>query len=129
MALRVGSNHFTANIGDGIQAAGNELFFRYSELPFKHLGTSCGEPISSFARCHGSRIEGLVKSCDTSGMTWIRRNFRNSEITVIGALLAIIMTVIFSEGARAAGFGLFRQIADSYLIMFIDSMSMGFICF
>ena len=129
MALRIGSNHFTANIGDRIQAAGNELFFRFSELPFKHLGTSGGEPISSFARCHGSRIEGFVKSCDTSGMTWIRRNFRTSEITVIGVLLAIMMTAIFSESARAAGFGLFRQIADSYLIMFIDTMSMGFVCF
>jgi hypothetical protein len=44
-------------------------------------------------------------------------------------LLAIMMTVIFSESARAAGFGLFRQIADSYLIMFIDAISMGFVCF
>ncbi|MBT5498476.1 MAG: hypothetical protein HOK54_22290 [Alphaproteobacteria bacterium] len=62
-------------------------------------------------------------------MTWIRRKLRTSEITVIGVLLAIMMTAIFSESARAAGFGLFRQIADSYLIMFIDTMSMGFVCF
>ena len=62
-------------------------------------------------------------------MTWIRRKLRTSEITVIGVLLAIMMTAIFSESARASGFGLFRQIADSYLIMFIDTMSMGFVCF
>jgi hypothetical protein len=62
-------------------------------------------------------------------MRWIRRKFRTPEIAVIGILLAIVMTAIFSEGARAAGFGLFRQVADSYLIMFIDTMSMGFICF
>ncbi|MGB0551848.1 MAG: hypothetical protein ACPGQV_04610 [Alphaproteobacteria bacterium] len=62
-------------------------------------------------------------------MTWIRRKLRTAEITVIGVLLAIMMTAIFSESARAAGFGLFRQIADSYLIMFIDTMSMGFVCF
>jgi hypothetical protein len=40
-----------------------------------------------------------------------------------------MMMVIFSESARAAGFGLFRQVADSYLIMSIDTMSMSFICF
>jgi hypothetical protein len=109
--------------------AGDELFFRFSKLPFEHPRTSGGEPISDTSKCHGSRIDGLVKSCDTFSMIWIRRKFRTSEIAVIGILLAIIMTAIFSESARAAGFGLFRQVANSYLIMFIDTMSVDFICF
>jgi hypothetical protein len=62
-------------------------------------------------------------------MSWIRHKFRTSEIAVIVILLAIMMTAIYSEGARAAGFSLFQRVADSYLIMFIDTMSMGFICF
>jgi hypothetical protein len=60
MALRIGGDHFTTNISDRIQAAGDELFFRFSELQFKHLGTSGDEPISHSTRCHGSRIEDLV---------------------------------------------------------------------
>lgn len=70
-----------------------------------------------------------MELCDTSKMTWFKHKYRTSEITVIVMLLVIMMTGIFSERARAAGFDLFRQVADSYLIMFIDTMSIGFVCF
>jgi hypothetical protein len=129
MALRIGGDHFTANICYHIQMASDKLFFRFSKLPFEHLRTSGSELISHSSGCHGSRIEGLVNSCDTFEMSWIRHKFCTSEIAVIGILLAIMMMVIFSESARAAGFGLFQQVADSYLIMSIDTMSMSFICF
>ena len=36
---------------------------------------------------------------------------------------------VFSENARAAVLGLFRYVADSYLVMFVDRLSMTFICF
>ena len=31
--------------------------------------------------------------------------------------------------ARAASLDLFQHVADSYLIMFLDTMSMSFVCF
>ncbi|MBO89201.1 MAG: hypothetical protein CMP14_06730 [Rickettsiales bacterium] len=47
------------------------------------------------------------------------------------ALTIILVTGlgVFSENARAAGLGLFQYVADSYLVMFVDSLSMSFICF
>ncbi|PPR60086.1 MAG: hypothetical protein CFH10_01670 [Alphaproteobacteria bacterium MarineAlpha4_Bin2] len=51
------------------------------------------------------------------------------ELIVFGTFIIIAMTMLLSEGARTAGMGLFRHVADSYLVMFIDTMSMAIVCF
>lgn len=62
-------------------------------------------------------------------MIWIKRRIQRPGMIATAALGLVVATAFFSETARAAGMGLFRQIADSYLVMFIDTMSVAFICF
>mgnify|MGYP000624284019 CR=1 FL=1 len=62
-------------------------------------------------------------------MTWLKRKFRISEVAVAGVFFAVALTIAVSEEVRAAGLGLFRHVADSYLIMFIDTMSLAIVCF
>ena len=62
-------------------------------------------------------------------MTRFNWKLRSHEIAAIAFFGVIGAVAIFSESARAAGMSLFRHVADSYLVMFIDTMSVAFICF
>ena len=62
-------------------------------------------------------------------MTRLPDKIRTPEIAVAGSLIFMAVLLAVSEDLRTAGLGLFRHVADSYLIMFIDTMSMSFICF
>lgn len=62
-------------------------------------------------------------------MTPFKWRLRAHEIAAAAFFGAVGAVAIFSESARAAGMSLFRHVADSYLVMFIDTMSVAFICF
>jgi len=62
-------------------------------------------------------------------MTWLKHKFRTPELIVGGTIISIVMIMLLSESARSAGLDLFRHVATSYLIMFMDTMSMAIICF
>ncbi len=55
--------------------------------------------------------------------------FRRPEALVAAGLGALGAAAFLFDGARAVGMGLFRHVADSYLVMFVDTMSFAFICF
>ena len=51
------------------------------------------------------------------------------ESAVAGTLLVVALMIAISDQARAASLDLFQHVADSYLIMFLDTMSMSFVYF
>ncbi len=62
-------------------------------------------------------------------MMWLILKLRTPESAVAGTLLVVVLLMAISDQARAAGRYLFQHVADSYLIMFLDTMSMSFVCF
>lgn len=59
--------------------------------------------------------------------TW--RPGQKTILSTVGIAAAMLLFAAFAEEATATGLSLFRHIANSYLVMFIDSLSVGFICF
>lgn len=57
------------------------------------------------------------------------RQERNLAIVAAGGAAAALLLALFADTAVAVGLSLFRHVADSYLVMFIDSMGVAFICF
>ncbi len=51
------------------------------------------------------------------------------ESAVAGSIIFVAFLMAISDQARAAGLNLFQHVTDSYLIMFLDTMSMSFVCF
>ena len=54
---------------------------------------------------------------------------RAPESAVACTLLVVALKIAISDQARAASLDLFQHVADSYLIMHLDTMSMSFVCF
>ena len=66
--------------------------------------------------------------CDNFHMLNLKRFFVRLDNILLMVVTFATSVVILSEDTRYLAIDLFKKIADSYLIMFIDSMSMGFIC-
>ena len=79
--------------------------------------------------CHGDQIAVARETCETSLMIRLMHKLRTPESAVAGTLLVVVLMIAISDQARAASLGLFQHVADSYLIMFLDTMSMSFVCF
>tara|TARA_B100000676_G_scaffold233171_1_gene232437 strand:- start:723 stop:911 length:189 start_codon:yes stop_codon:yes gene_type:complete len=62
-------------------------------------------------------------------MVRLMHKLRTPESAVAATLLLVALMMALSDQARAAGLDLFQHVADSYLIMFLDTMSMSFVCF
>ena len=62
-------------------------------------------------------------------MIRLTHKLRTPESAVVGTLLVVVLMMAISDQARAASLDLFQHVADSYLIMFLDTMSMSFVCF
>ena len=46
-----------------------------------------------------------------------------------GIAAAFVLLALFAEETARAGLSLFRHVANSYLVMFVDSMNGTFLCF
>ena len=62
-------------------------------------------------------------------MMRLKYKLRTPESAVAGTLVVVALLMAISNQARAVGLNLFQQVADSHLIMFLDTMSMSFVCF
>ncbi|MDP6388434.1 MAG: hypothetical protein QF654_00900 [Alphaproteobacteria bacterium] len=53
--------------------------------------------------------------------------------TVIGIAIGVgivaLSSPVWSAEVREFGYDMFRQIADSYLIMYVDKLTLDYICF
>lgn len=47
----------------------------------------------------------------------------------VGGAAAMLLLALHIEEAMATGLLLFRHVANSYLVMFVDSLNAGFLCF
>ena len=61
-------------------------------------------------------------------MSSMKYKLRKSETAVVTTLGIIILMASVSESARSLGLGLFHKIVESYLVMFVDTMSVAFVC-
>jgi hypothetical protein len=59
----------------------------------------------------------------------LTRIIRTPECYLALTIILVVALGVFSENARAAGLVLFQYVADSYLVMFVDRLSMTFLCF
>jgi hypothetical protein len=59
----------------------------------------------------------------------LTRIIRTPECYLALTIILVTALGVFSENARAAGLVLFQYVADSYLVMFVDRLSMTFLCF
>ena len=59
----------------------------------------------------------------------LTRIIRTPECYLALTIILVAGLGVFSENARAAGLVLFQYVADSYLVMFVDRLSMTFLCF
>ena len=59
----------------------------------------------------------------------LTRKILTPECYLALTIILVAALGVFSENARAAGLVLFQYVADSYLVMFVDRLSMTFLCF